>query len=238
VSTVIGEIGDFITVGAGLLRVTSPLIGTSILDSNGNELIVLTATASAVNEITLANAATGGNPSITASGVDTDISLTLAAKGAGVLTFTKKILLNTGAGSLDNLIYVGATTAVNVNASFGFFVAGVGSSTAGNGPYFLARGNTFSALSDQRGTMFFVAGNPSGPNATEGIIRFFTGNETERLRLTNDGFIFQRAPSSAPTDGDIPNNFIVCYLNEAGNELKIRVRYSDGTLKLATIALA
>jgi len=38
---------------------TSPKIGTSILDTNGNELALLTATSSAVNEITLANAATG-----------------------------------------------------------------------------------------------------------------------------------------------------------------------------------
>ena len=37
---------------------TSPKIGTSILDTNGLELALITATGSAVNEITLANAAT------------------------------------------------------------------------------------------------------------------------------------------------------------------------------------
>lgn len=63
---------------------TSPKIGTNILDTNGNELVVLTATSSAVNEVTLANAATGGAPTITASG-ETNVGITLAAKGTGVI---------------------------------------------------------------------------------------------------------------------------------------------------------
>lgn len=62
---------------------TSPKIGTNIKDTNGNELITLTATGSAVNEITYANAATGNAPSITASGDDTNIDLTLKGKGTG-----------------------------------------------------------------------------------------------------------------------------------------------------------
>jgi len=63
---------------------TSPKIGTSILDTNGNELVNLTATGSAVNEITLANAATGNAPTITASG-ETNVSLNLVPKGTGTL---------------------------------------------------------------------------------------------------------------------------------------------------------
>jgi len=62
---------------------TAPAIGTSILDTNGNELLLLTATASAVNELTYANAATGGAPTLAASGGDTDIDITLTPKGAG-----------------------------------------------------------------------------------------------------------------------------------------------------------
>lgn len=62
---------------------TSPRIGTSILDTNGNELALLTATGSAVNEITLANAVATAAPSITASGNDTNINLNLRGKGTG-----------------------------------------------------------------------------------------------------------------------------------------------------------
>ncbi len=65
---------------------TSPRIVTNILDTNGNELIILTATGSAINEITYANAAIGNPPTITASGDDTDVGLTITTKAAGDLT--------------------------------------------------------------------------------------------------------------------------------------------------------
>ena len=67
---------------------TSPKVGTNILDTNGNELVVLTATGSAVNEVTLANAATGNSPTLTASGGDANINLTLAGKGTGKVVVT------------------------------------------------------------------------------------------------------------------------------------------------------
>lgn len=64
-------------------RITS---ASNIADANGNELILFpTAVASAVNEITVSNAATAGTPSITASGGDTNISLNLVPKGTGTV---------------------------------------------------------------------------------------------------------------------------------------------------------
>ena len=65
---------------------TSPKIGTSILDTNGNELFKLTATSSAVNEITYNNAATGNKPTFTASGGDTNIGVSIQPKGSGTVT--------------------------------------------------------------------------------------------------------------------------------------------------------
>lgn len=61
----------------------TPKILTAINDTNGNELVKVTATTSAVNELTIANAATGGAPTISATGGDTDIDITLTPKGAG-----------------------------------------------------------------------------------------------------------------------------------------------------------
>jgi hypothetical protein len=64
---------------------TSPKIGTSILDTSGNELINLTATGSAVNEITIANAGTGvTGPVISATG-ETNVGININPKGTGVL---------------------------------------------------------------------------------------------------------------------------------------------------------
>ena len=64
---------------------TSPKIGTSILDTGGNELALLTATGSAVNEFTIANAASGNGPIISTTGGDAAVDLNLNPKGAGVL---------------------------------------------------------------------------------------------------------------------------------------------------------
>jgi hypothetical protein len=65
---------------------TSPKFASAdyIADVNGNELIKFPATvASAINEITIANAASGGSPSITATGGGTDLDLLLVSKGTG-----------------------------------------------------------------------------------------------------------------------------------------------------------
>ena len=70
---------------------TAPKIGTSILDTSGNELFLLTATGSAVNQLTYANAAALADPSFTATGGSTNIGITLAAKGSGVIQLTSSM---------------------------------------------------------------------------------------------------------------------------------------------------
>jgi hypothetical protein len=109
-----------------------------IADANGNELIILDTVASAVNEVTLANAATTGTPTLTASGGDTDISLDLVAKGTGKVkaggvdlvtisstdTLTNKTLtsptVNTATiagGTLSDAVIRGLEEDINVVAS-------------------------------------------------------------------------------------------------------------------------
>jgi hypothetical protein len=60
--------------------------GGFIADANGNELLIFTTTASAVNEITFANGSTGVNPKFTASG-ETNVGIDFQAKGSGVYRF-------------------------------------------------------------------------------------------------------------------------------------------------------
>ena len=82
------DLGFVTTTGTQTLTnktLTSPKIGTSILDTNGNQLALLTATSSAVNEVTLANAATGNNPTISATGDDSNIGISFVTKGTGVI---------------------------------------------------------------------------------------------------------------------------------------------------------
>lgn len=61
---------------------------TNILDTNENEMLVFTTTASAVNELTIVQSVTGGDPTIKTTGNDTNIDLTLQCKGAGNITIS------------------------------------------------------------------------------------------------------------------------------------------------------
>lgn len=75
----------------------------SINDVNGNELVRVSATASAVNEITVANATAGNAPAISATGNDTNINLNLAGKGTGVVQAGGvPVVTTTGAQTLTN----------------------------------------------------------------------------------------------------------------------------------------
>jgi len=60
--------------------------GNSIQDDSNNEYIKFVKTGSAVNEITITNQISDSEPSISATGDDTDISLDLIPKGTGQVT--------------------------------------------------------------------------------------------------------------------------------------------------------
>ena len=80
--------GDVTLTGTQTLTnktLTSPAIGTSILDTNGLELALITATGSAVNEFTIANAAAGAGPTLSSTGDEANVDINLNPKGSGVL---------------------------------------------------------------------------------------------------------------------------------------------------------
>jgi hypothetical protein len=117
--------GDVTLTGTQTLTnktLTAPKIGTSILDTNGNELFLLTATASAVNELTLANATTGNSPVLSATGDDSNIGITLTPKGtgevviaAGNLNYGATAVTATGAElNYSDLATLGTTAASKV----------------------------------------------------------------------------------------------------------------------------
>jgi hypothetical protein len=89
---------------------TAPILD-EINDSNGNEEIIFATTASAVNEITITNAATGNRPNIAVTGDDTNIGLSVSTKGTGL------ILFNDGAYNADATLTDGATITWDVGSS-------------------------------------------------------------------------------------------------------------------------
>ena len=77
---------------------TSPVLTTPkfadagfIADANGNEQVVFQTASSAVNHVEITNAATGAAPAFNAVGSDTNVTMSLAAKGTGSLNLNSKI---------------------------------------------------------------------------------------------------------------------------------------------------
>jgi len=74
------------TIDSAILN--TPLV-SDILDANGNNVIELGATGSAVNNISISNAATSNSPSIDVLGSDSDINLTISTKNGGSVSHSK-----------------------------------------------------------------------------------------------------------------------------------------------------
>ena len=99
-------------------NLTMPSAG-SINDSNGNELIKFpSAVASAVNELTISNAATGSAPTLSATGGDTNIGITLTPKGTGTITLTANPTLS--AGTANGVLYLNGSSVATSGSALTF----------------------------------------------------------------------------------------------------------------------
>lgn len=107
-------------------------VSSGILDTNGNEILTLTATPAAVNELTLANAATGSAPSLTATGNDADIDINLVAKGTGILKSAGvAVVTTTGTQTLTNKTITNPTVTTGTFASPVLTTPAIGTPSAG-----------------------------------------------------------------------------------------------------------
>lgn len=96
-----------------------------VYDTNDNECVAFDTVASAVNNLSIANAATGNGPELNAAGDDTDIDVEvnpkgtggLAVSGSGISTFQEAIIINEAGNDEDtriegdtdiNLLYIDA----------------------------------------------------------------------------------------------------------------------------------
>lgn len=91
--------------------------GGLLLDSSGNEYAKFTNVSSAVNFVTITNAATGNGASIDVEGDDTNISLKLGAKGTGGVEIVNKLVLEKGTD-------VASTTAIDLTEPLTVFNSG------------------------------------------------------------------------------------------------------------------
>ena len=91
IADVMGDLGDIVSTSIAPGSVVFA-DNAGINDAAGNEQVIFSQTASAVNYLDITNADTGNAPSITAGGSDANVSLNLIVKGAGTLQANSAII--------------------------------------------------------------------------------------------------------------------------------------------------
>ena len=96
--------------------ITAPKVGTSINDTSGNEVIKITATGSAVNELTIANGASTTGPTLSATGGGANLNIIMNAKGTGSVNLSKAAFSSTTVSTNAASIVAGTLIIGNKNS--------------------------------------------------------------------------------------------------------------------------
>ena len=163
---------------------TSPIlntakIGTSLNDANGNELIKVTATGSAVNELTIANGASTTGPTLSATGGGANLNIIMTPKGTGSVELNKAafssstITANGAASTAATLIIGNKGSQLDVSLADGTTVGEYKIFTnKGAGALHVTPAN-FAA-----GTKFVLAQNEGASCIWDGSNWFLVGNQS------------------------------------------------------------
>lgn len=165
---------------------TTPKVNTSINDTNGNEVIKVTATSSAVNEITIANAATGNGPNITASSsVDTNINLRLNAAGTGSVRLNKVAIGTAGEQTTDGAASTaGSYVICNKNSGGALLLSLANGTTLGEYKVFTNKGTENAVITPSnfaQGTSVTLSQYDGASMIWDGDNWYLVGNQGEIL---------------------------------------------------------
>ena len=159
--------------------INSPVINTGIRDNNDNNLINLTPTPNAVNEITIVNAISNSGPQINATGTNTNVQLNLNGKQEGTVNLSKLSLgfseiATTGTASNNASYIICTTTSGSINVALN------DGSTHGEIKIFTCKGgNTATVTPDNfaQGTSFELDNNEGATCIWDGSNWFLIGNQ-------------------------------------------------------------
>jgi hypothetical protein len=160
--------------------INTPNIGTSINYTTGNEVIKITATGSAVNELTIANGASTTGPTLSATGGGTNLNIIMTPKGTGSVelnkaAFSSSTITANGAASTAATLIIG-------NKGTGLAVSLADGTTVGEYKIFTNKGAgamTVTPTNFAQGTDFALAQNDGCTCIWDGTNWFLVGNQGE-----------------------------------------------------------
>ena len=212
-----------------------------VIDTNGNELLKVTATTSAVNEVTLANAATGSNPVLSATGGDTNIGITLTPKGTGIFVSTSDasisgLTVGKGGGAVANNTVFGksaqaATATGDYNTAIG--ESSLNSNTSGTQNTGIGRATLFTNTS---GGYNFAGGVNSMYYNQSGASNTAVGTESMQVNTTGSNNVAigrQALISNTTSAGNTAVGYQALYSNTTAGAGNTAVGYLAG-LSVAT----
>lgn len=77
----------------------------------------------------------------------------------------------------------------------------------------------------------------SGSTSATKTALFENSASVSALTIKDDGYCILKANNAAIASGDLANNEMSFYIDESGNTLTVKVKYSSGTVKTGTVAL-
>jgi hypothetical protein len=178
---------------------TAPKIanGGFVADANGNEQIIFTTTASAVNELTVVNSATGNAPEISSTGGDTDIDLKITPKGSGNVLLSGIVTAKGDGSSTDGQIQLncsqnshGVKIKSPAHASGQNYTLILPTSVGTNGQVLASDGNNTNQLSwitasENKPTISSISPSTVGNTATNVVITGTNFEITPNVEIIN-----------------------------------------------------
>jgi len=187
--------------------------GNFIGDESGNEQIKFATTASAVNEISVTNAATGNSPIISATGGDTNVGITLTPKGSlgritangetkifGVLEAVTISTTYVTAFTYDVLTQAVYFQNVNLGSNFTVNLRG-NASTALNAALATGESVTAALITKQGNTTFFNTSVLTVDGTSTGVTVVYQGGSapTAGNASSNDVYTYTAIKTAAST---------------------------------------